>query len=211
MRIKQCWKETGKNDVCQWGFRGFALKTTTYLFIFIQLDKTRESSTDGGERVTEIGPCWWMILNLCPGTFSLSHVCFVCVCVGLCVLSFLTLYWKASAWSTRQGFCLEKSRESVEVRNTFAQTSILFCLWCVCVCARACVFILCIHWAAAPPSPTELWTTMSAFPLDPCVCFSFCYQEDYASFISKNRKLLQKDELWICSPTCTHKCTLPEF
>lgn len=33
------------------------MKTTTYLFIFIQLDKTRESSTDGGERVTEIGPC----------------------------------------------------------------------------------------------------------------------------------------------------------
>lgn len=143
---------------------------------------------------------------------SISCLFCVCVCVGLCVLSFLTLYWKASAWSTRQGFCLEKSRESVEVRNTFAQTSILFCLWCVCVYVRAHV---CLSSASIelqpPPSPTELWTTMSAFPLDPCVCFSFCYQEDYASFISKNRKLLQKDELWICSPTCTHKCTLPEF
>lgn len=199
MRLKQCWKETGKKDVCQWGFRGFALKTTAYLFIFIQLDKTGESSRDGGERVTEIGPCWWMILNLCPGTFSLSHVCFVCVCVGLCVLSFLTLYWKASAWSTHQGFCLEKSRESVEVRNTFVMLKLLFSsVYSVCVYVCACVFILCIHWAAAPPVPLNselqcqhfLWTRVFvlAFAIRRIMLHSFqrtgsCYKKMSFEFV----------------------------
>lgn len=128
----------------------------------------------------------------------MSVLC-VCVCVGLCVLSFLILYWKASAWSTRQGFCLEKSRESVEVRNTFAQTSILFCLWCVCVYVRAHV---CLSSASIelqpPPVPLNselqcqhfLWTRVFvlAFAIRRIMLHSFqrtgsCYKKMSFEFV----------------------------
>jgi len=43
--------EEEENADCQWGLEGLqAVRMTANLFIFVQLEKHRESSIDGGER-----------------------------------------------------------------------------------------------------------------------------------------------------------------
>lgn len=113
------------------------------------------------------------ILHFCPVSFK-SSTLLVRVCVaGSCVRSCPTPCSRASAWLTHREFCQERNRELVEVRCLHLSSLSLF------IYSREPISCSVRH-------PTELWTTMSAFPLGACECvFTLTFgEQDCASFIS---------------------------
>lgn len=85
------------------------------------------------------------------------------MCLGLCAPSFLTPYWKASVWLTRQGFCLERNRGSVEVRyNKHFYFSLFMLVYkCVSVCVFWCKLSGPIQLQPPPPLPLKLNVSIS--------------------------------------------------